>query len=78
MAVTGVVQCLQDTFQLEAEAAGEVHRLAKEQGVSPSYLIGSALRFLFVADEAKKKNRKVLITNRYGCPIEEVMLLSKR
>jgi hypothetical protein len=62
------------TFVLNAEAAEEVNKLASEAGLPPSSIIGVALRIFSLASEAKRKNRKVLITSRSGYPIEEICI----
>ena len=62
------------SFKLDVHATDEVQRISVETGVSPESLLQVALRFLFIAADARAKNRRMLVTSRSGRPIQELII----
>ena len=60
------------SFKLDAHTTDEVRRISAQTGVSPDDLMGIALRFLFIAADARARNRRMLVTSHSGYPIREL------
>jgi hypothetical protein len=60
------------SFKLDAHTTDQVRRISAQTGVSPDALMGVALRFLFIAADARARNRRMLVTSDCGYPIREL------
>lgn len=62
------------SFKLDVHATGEIRRISVETGVSPENLLQVALRFLFIAADARANKQRMLVTSRSGRPIKELII----
>lgn len=66
------------SFKLDDQASDEIRRISRETGLAPDKLLTVALRFLFIAAEAKHHNRRMLVTSRSGYPLKELVIPEAR
>ncbi len=62
------------SFNLDVDATAELRRISAETGVSPESLLQVALRFLFIAADARGKQRRMLVTSPFGRPLQELII----
>lgn len=62
------------SFKLDGHATAEIRRISGETGVSPDTLLRVALRFLFIAADARSKDQHMLVTSPSGRPIKELVI----
>jgi hypothetical protein len=62
------------SFKLNPHTTDELRRISAQTGVSPDVLMGVALRFLFIAADARARNHRMLITSHCGYPLRELAI----